>query len=258
MNLIKRVIIGIVFIPILLWFYYRGGMPLKAILGLLTVLTSYEIIKMYENKGVKLLYFNVVSSFLFYYCIIWSDIHALYILFFIFFFNGLRDVLLSQIDGATQRISGALLTVLYPAIGFSLLFRLSSFHDTLIPVLAVLIWITDTCAYFAGTTLGKRRDIFKCSPKKSIEGFIAGIVFAFVAAWFTRYIDQDFYTTKLVILLGISAGIMGQIGDLFESLLKRDFGVKDSSNMLPGHGGMLDRFDSLLIAAPALYIMLSL
>ena len=257
-KVLQRVLVGVVCIPLLLILYYKGGMLLKGFLGLLTVLSSYEIIKMYENKGVKLLFFNVVSSFLFFYCIVWSSSHALFVLFCILLLNGIRDIFLNKTDGAVFRISGSMLTVLYPAIGFGLFFRLGDIHQTLIPTLAIMVWITDTFAYLVGMKFGKHRGIFKVSPMKSIEGFIGAIIFVCIGAVLTRYIDPEFYTPKLWILLALSAGFFGQIGDLFESLLKRDFGVKDSSKIIPGHGGVLDRFDSLLVAAPVLYILLEL
>ena len=258
MNLLKRIIVSIIFIPLFLWVYYIGGVYLIGLLGLLTVLSSYEIIKMYERKGIKLLYFNAVSSFLFFYCIVCSSTHALYILFLILLFNGIKSVFWGNIKDSTQMISGAIFTVVYPAIGFGLFYRLSDFHQTLIPLLAVLIWMTDSFAYLIGMSFGKHRGIFSCSPKKSIEGFIAGIVFAFVGAFVVKFVFPEVYTAKYMILLGISAGIFGQFGDLFESVIKRDMGAKDSSGLIPGHGGVLDRFDSILIAAPALFILWSL
>jgi phosphatidate cytidylyltransferase len=125
----------------------------------------------------------------------------------------------------------------------------------MIIALLVLIWITDTFAYFIGMTLGKHRNIFIVSPNKSLEGFIAGIAFAFGFAFL--FYKMGFLALKPALFAAFSAGIIGQFGDLFESLLKRDFGVKDSSSLLPGHGGLLDRFDSLMFAAPMFYFLLS-
>jgi phosphatidate cytidylyltransferase len=105
-----------------------------------------------------------------------------------------------------------------------------------------------------GMNLGKHRGVFKASPKKSIEGFIGGIVFAFISAFAYKYV-KDITITQAV-FMAISVGFFGQFGDLIESILKRDFGVKDSGSLLPGHGGILDRFDSLMISAPAFLLML--
>jgi phosphatidate cytidylyltransferase len=214
---------------------------------------------MYEKKGVSLLSLNMVFSFGLFYCIA-ADmlLVALLLVFFIMLFNGAKDVALSRCDGSVGRMSGALLAVLYPAICFGFLFRLNGFDNTLIPILAILIWITDTFAFFIGMTLGKHRGFFKCSPKKSIEGFIGGLVFAFIGSCGVMIAFPDIYSFGHVIVLAIAAGIFGQFGDLFESIIKRDMDVKDSSSLIPGHGGVLDRFDSLLIAAPALYVMIKI
>jgi len=257
MNFLKRVIVAIIFIPVLLWIYYLGGLVLAVFLGALSALCSHEILKMYENRGVKIPIFNVVLSFgLFYSITVERMDYVIPILFLVLVLNGVRDVLLSRIEGFTNRLSGALLCVAYPAVCFGMLYKLSEYHSTLIPILAVLIWITDSFAYFIGMTLGKHRGVFQCSPKKSIEGFIAGFVFAFIGSVGAMLLFPDVYTFRHVIVLTIAAGIFGQFGDLFESIIKRDLQVKDSSSLLPGHGGVLDRFDSLMIAAPILFLLI--
>lgn len=258
MELLKRVIIAAIFIPVLLWIYFTGGLILTVLLGALCALSSFELLKMFEKKSVKLLFFNIVLSFALFYSISQGLPYSLIIIFFVLLFNGAKDVFLSCLDGSVQRISGALLAVIYPAIGFGLLYRLGDFHNTLIPVLAILIWITDSFAYFVGMSMGRHRGFFKCSPKKSIEGFVAGIVFAFIGSFIAHKLFPQIYLMKHVVMLTVATGIFGQFGDLFESVLKRDFQTKDSSQLIPGHGGVLDRFDSLLVSAPIMYILLML
>lgn len=103
--------------------------------------------------------------------------------------------------------------------------------------------------------IGKHRNIFAVSPKKSLEGFLAGILFAFIGAYVLYLCFRGVVDLKLLYLGAVAAGLFGQFGDLAESLLKRDIGVKDSSNIIPGHGGMLDRFDSFIVAAPVFYAL---
>jgi len=235
-----------------------GGLILAVFLGALSALCSHEIHKMYDKNGVKIPFFNIIISFGLFYSIASGMMdYIVPILFLILILNGARDVILSRIAGYTNRLSSALLCVVYPAVCFGMLFKLSEFHSTLIPILAVLIWITDSFAYFVGMTLGKHRGIFQCSPKKSVEGFIAGFVFAFIASIGVMYIFPSVYTLGHVVILTIAAGIFGQFGDLFESITKRDMQVKDSSSLLPGHGGVLDRFDSLMIAAPVVWFLMN-
>ena len=123
------------------------------------------------------------------------------------------------------------------------------------PVLAifVFIWVNDTAAYFFGSLLGKRKLMEHISPKKTVEGFVAGILFTVVASIIFARIYQD-YSVVFWIGSGVVVAIFGTMGDLFESLIKRTSDVKDSGNLIPGHGGILDRIDSLLIAIPAIYL----
>ena len=123
------------------------------------------------------------------------------------------------------------------------------------PVLAifVFIWVNDTAAYFFGSLLGKRKLMEHISPKKSVEGFIAGILFTVIASLIFARIYED-YSVVFWIGSGVVTALFGTMGDLFESLIKRTSAVKDSGNLIPGHGGILDRIDSLLIAIPAIYL----
>ncbi|MFZ1281640.1 MAG: phosphatidate cytidylyltransferase, partial [Ignavibacteriaceae bacterium] len=119
------------------------------------------------------------------------------------------------------------------------------------------IWICDSAAFFGGTALGKHKLFHRVSPKKSWEGAIFGFVFAILAMILAKNLVLDFLSLKDAIAIGLITGTIGQIGDLAESLLKRDAGVKDSSNLIPGHGGIFDRFDSLLFSAPVIYLYLT-
>jgi phosphatidate cytidylyltransferase len=123
--------------------------------------------------------------------------------------------------------------------------------------LLVSIWICDSAAYYGGTALGKHKLFPRVSPKKSWEGAIFGFVFAVLTMIAAKFIVLDFLGWNTIISLGVIIGIIGQLGDLVESLLKRDAQVKDSSNFIPGHGGIFDRFDSLLLAAPVIFLFLT-
>lgn len=125
------------------------------------------------------------------------------------------------------------------------------------------IWINDTGAYLTGMTFGKRRLFPRISPKKSWEGFWGGLAFAMLLGWGLSYEtvwnflginlhDGLRLTTVEWILMGLIVSVASTFGDLIESLVKRAVGVKDSGNILPGHGGLWDRFDSLIMAAPAM------
>ncbi len=139
-----------------------------------------------------------------------------------------------------------LLILAYPNASFSLVYPLGVF---------IFLWANDSGAYIIGSLIGKHKMFERISPKKTWEGTIGGILVSILAS----IIYAQFYTklalSEWLILAGMTA-ILGTFGDLYESMLKRRAGVKDSGKIMPGHGGLLDRFDSLLFAAPAAWVYL--
>jgi phosphatidate cytidylyltransferase len=119
--------------------------------------------------------------------------------------------------------------------------------------LLVVVWLGDTGAYYAGRALGRHALAPLISPKKTIEGALGGLVGNILAAMLGKQILLPDAPLPQLLVLGIVLGIVSQIGDLSESALKRSAGVKDSSNLLPGHGGMLDRIDGVLFASPVMF-----
>lgn len=119
-------------------------------------------------------------------------------------------------------------------------------------------WVCDTAAYLIGSAWGQRKLMPRISPNKTIEGTIAGFLLAPVTAVLCYFWFVDGLELADAVIIGLIVGVVGQFGDLFESMLKRDAGVKDSSNLIPGHGGMLDRFDSSSFSAPLIYLYLKL
>lgn len=125
----------------------------------------------------------------------------------------------------------------------------------------IFIWLYDTGAYCVGMLLGRHRLFERISPKKSWEGVIGGVAACIAGAYATHYwFDEFFQVPELATWVGLSVvvAVFATFGDLVESLIKRSVGVKDSGNILPGHGGILDRIDSLLLVAPAVLIYLLL
>jgi phosphatidate cytidylyltransferase len=142
-------------------------------------------------------------------------------------------------------------------LGFVVLLRAIPEHAVLTVFTVLLaVWANDTLAYFAGRTLGRHRMAPTVSPGKTWEGFAAGSVASMAVAFFALY-GQDFLSIWQSIVLGLLIAVAGPVGDLFESALKRDMQVKDTGRVLGGHGGMLDRIDALLFAAPAVWFLLA-
>jgi phosphatidate cytidylyltransferase len=127
---------------------------------------------------------------------------------------------------------------------------------TVVAVLAS-IWICDTAAYFGGTKYGRHLLFERVSPKKTWEGSVFGFVFAIIVMLAAKILVLEYLAFQHAIVIGALIGVFGQIGDLIESRFKRDAGVKDSSSLIPGHGGMYDRFDSLVYISPIVYLYIN-
>jgi phosphatidate cytidylyltransferase len=124
---------------------------------------------------------------------------------------------------------------------------------TVISIFAT-IWVCDTAAYFGGMTLGKHKLFERVSPNKTWEGAIFGFVFSILTMLAAQSLFLNYMSIGHAVVIGMMIGCFGQMGDLLESRFKRDAGVKDSSSMIPGHGGVYDRFDSLVFVSPILYL----
>lgn len=257
MELIKRFGVALVFIPLLLFLFSSGGYWLAGFVAIITFIGLDEMRKMYNNKGVNIPWIMVPLAMVIFFASLYGPPIYLLSAFFLLFVVMLGlDLFQNRINGASERIAYSLVAAVYVAVFMSTIYKVSELNNGTILITGLLIttWITDSAAYFVGMNLGKHREIFKASPKKSLEGFIGGLLFAFISAIGYMYVKDT--TLLQAIFMAVAAGIFGQIGDLMESILKRDIGVKDSSSLLPGHGGILDRFDSLMVSSPAFLLML--
>ena len=122
--------------------------------------------------------------------------------------------------------------------------------------MVITVWICDSAAYTFGRLWGKKKLIEKVSPKKTVVGFIGGIAGAFISFYIMNQMNFIYNSLTIidVLILSLIVGVVGQLGDFVESMFKRDAGVKDSGKLLLGHGGVLDRFDSLIFTSPSLLI----
>ena len=189
-----------------------------------------------------------------------------WLIILILFYITLLIELFRNNASATMNISATTWGIFYPTVFFSFHILIRELPKTLqidyalgakwIIFMLVTIWICDTAAYFIGSAIGRHKLYQRISPHKTVEGAVAGFIFALI----TAYILHHLYLRELdlihCLIIGSIIGIMSQVGDLVESLFKRDAGVKDTSGILPGHGGFLDRFDSPLFVAPLVYLYL--
>jgi phosphatidate cytidylyltransferase len=147
-------------------------------------------------------------------------------------------------------ISGFVFLALIP-------FTNKDFEPQIILGIFILAWTNDTFAYLVGKSFGKRKLMEKISPKKTIEGFFGGIVGALFASFiFFKFTSISEYNLIFWLFLALLVSVLGTIGDLIQSKFKRLAGVKDSGNIMPGHGGVYDRLDSIIFAGPFIYLFI--
>ncbi len=140
---------------------------------------------------------------------------------------------------------------------FVLMLRMDSISWTVPFTVIVMVWVYDAVAYFVGSALGRHKMSPRVSPNKSWEGTLGGTLGAFIAAWILYLtVDRPWLTLEVALVLAAIVSVAGPVGDLTESLIKRELGVKDMSSLIPGHGGILDRFDSMMFTAVFSYYYL--
>ncbi|MGD8353690.1 MAG: phosphatidate cytidylyltransferase [Pseudomonadota bacterium] len=175
---------------------------------------------------------------------------------FTLIFAGL--ILSGNIEGSVVRLSGGALLVLYPVWSLShlTLYLQSDAGRRALLFLLICVWICDSAAYYAGSTLGRRKLAPDISPNKTIEGAAAGVLGAVAGAFLLNLFHLVTWSVTFSLAAGLFISILAQFGDLAESMIKRDAGVKDSGSIIPGHGGVLDRVDALLFSVPLFYYVL--
>ncbi|MGY0393141.1 phosphatidate cytidylyltransferase [Bizionia sp. KMM 8389] len=154
-----------------------------------------------------------------------------------------------------------LISTFYLSSAFVFLVLIASHNNTYKPLILlgafVLVWVNDTFAFLVGKNFGKQKLFEKISPKKTVEGFIGGLFFSSVASYFIATFTETLSFNNWLIL-AIIISVFGTLGDLIESKFKRQANVKDSGVIMPGHGGLLDRLDSIIFAAPFIHLFLEI
>ena len=152
-----------------------------------------------------------------------------------------------------------ILTTFYLSSSFIFLILITNYHENYNPNVLlgsfILVWVNDSFAYLVGKNLGKQKLFEKISPKKTVEGFLGGLLFSCIASYFIATFTKTLNFNSWL-FLSIIISVFGTIGDLIESKFKRQANVKDSGVIMPGHGGLLDRLDSIIFAAPFIYLFL--
>jgi phosphatidate cytidylyltransferase len=275
-NLLTRVIVAFVFAPLIIYITLLGKLPFLILIEVLIILGLWEFFRLSQAKDSEIpkILLIMLGALLGLSAYLWGERVFLFFILGMLYLSALILVIRGKTEGATSNLALSLLGFFYVAGLFSYLILLREMPSRIIldrfapfltsykvgglwiVYLLLCIWSCDTFAYFIGAPLGKHPLSPRVSPKKTIEGFWGGILGAMAAAFFSHFVF--FPSAKLKDLLTISAivAFVGQVGDLTESLFKRDAQFKDTSHIIPGHGGILDRFDSLLFVSPLVYYYL--
>jgi phosphatidate cytidylyltransferase len=255
----KRILVAFLMVgPLMvvpLWF---GGYVL---LGLVMVMTLGLVIEFRRFSGIALKTYQYVALIML--CWFWQmSVFAQYPQQVAIFFSSILILLLTELSfgenaGTLERAGTLVFLFFYCGVLTSafMLVRAYGLFWGFLP--AVTVWIVDTGAYWGGSLTGKRKLAQTISPNKTVEGFLWGFAAGFLVALVATLIFPD-KSVLPICLTALIAGTAGQLGDLFESKIKRQFGVKDTSSLFPGHGGVWDRTDSLLWVYPLVWLALML
>ncbi len=269
----SRLIVAILGIPLLIYILLSGGLLLLIFANAIIGMGLYEFYSMMEKSGkvplkkIGMTTGLLIPNFTYLYMkgypigdflpmVIAAGVMLLIV----------ERVFTNRAEGASTDIGGTVLGIVYISFLFSHIIAMSFLPQGNLWILTaqIMVWVCDSSAYFVGLSLGRKffkRGLSEISPKKSIEGTLGGVFFTILTLGIIRYfvyLKDSSISIVGVISIGLFVSAMAQIGDLGESLFKRDFKIKDSSNLLGEHGGILDRFDSMIFVVPTMYYLLKI
>lgn len=255
----ERIISGLIMVPLLLIFYFRG-VPLILAAIVISMMSVYEFLRGFSKIGIR---GNLYVA--------WGALAVLYILHY--FFPGRLDILsfwlfasivvsfisIFAIDKhkAEDAMATVLAIVYLEFFSYHIVLIDDTSYGSLVWMVGITAFCTDVAAYFVGMFFGKNKLAPVLSPKKTVEGAVGGVIGAIIGSViFALIVKMDIFPH--IIIMAILGSITSQIGDLTASAFKRKMEIKDYGNLIPGHGGALDRFDSIIFTAPVIYYYLIL
>lgn len=266
---LTRSLSGLVYITVLISaiFFSDNGFLFAGLMFLFAGISCWEFNNLLNINNSRSFFQLVIIAYFTYLALV-EDIHSSELVFLIlavattvthlFLTNNLFKLKKVNVNSMLHQQ----LPLLYVLIPFSLLTLIPSivnntYNPYIIFGILIIIWSNDTFAYLVGKNFGKRKLFEKVSPKKTIEGYIGGLVFGIIAAFIIAFTTPSLSIFHWIVL-SIIISIFGTIGDLIASKFKREANIKDSSNLIPGHGGFLDRLDSLIFISSFVYLYLQL
>ena len=259
----QRVISVAVLVVILAITLYFGGIVTCGLMALVSLVGNMELLRIYgvnkKTPGIVC----YLATVLYYIAIYLDRMDIIVPMMVVYLLVMLAVYVLTFPIYSDKQIMAAFMDFFYVSVMLSFVYLIRNMEHGLVLVLLIFVssWINDTCAYFVGRALGKHKMAPVLSPKKSIEGLIGGIVGAGVfgavfGILFDKYVDTMNYAPLLFAVVGAVGALPAVIGDLAASAIKRNNDIKDYGPLIPGHGGILDRFDSIIFTAPIIYYLL--
>lgn len=255
-RIITAIIAILLFVPIVLY----GKWPLLILVYAMATVGLFELLNM--KKNVKSFLPKLISYFALWILLAQQmsmlesfipfeplPVVIIFVMLLLFLTVASKNII------SIEHVGFYLIATMYIVIGFAFFMEARNHGLEFVLFILFVIWATDSGAYFVGKSLGKHKLWPSISPNKTIEGAIGGTLIALFVGVAFHMIHPFEYSILMIALISIGIAIIGQMGDLVASAFKRHFDVKDSGNILPGHGGILDRFDSLLFVLPFLYVI---
>ncbi len=257
-KLLKRSISGLVYSLLFIGAILYSKETYIILISVFGVLCLWEFLKLLSLKNIApyILFFVIIS-------LLFSS-HDTSLLRHILLFlclSGSIQLLINLFRKKKEQVPGIFkkldISIRYLLLSFIFLmilpFKNGEYQESIILLLVVFVWSNDSFAFIVGKNLGKKKLFESVSPKKTVEGFIGGIFFTVaIAIMISKYID--FLSMTQAVIIALTVSIFGTLGDLVESKFKRQVNIKDSGTIMPGHGGLLDRLDSLLFVSPFVYL----
>jgi phosphatidate cytidylyltransferase len=269
-NLFTRTITGILFIAILLGAVLWNPWSTGAVFLLVSAGCYLEFSRMYKkNSGKPGLISGLVAGSAIYLLLFLISKGLIHVFFPLFLIVPVLLILMAaevlrRTGNSLMNTSLTIFGIIYIFVPFALTNFLvnditdpEAFHPVPLVAIFILIWVNDIFAYLGGLLAGRHKLYKRLSPNKTWEGTISGIVFTIVASYPISLVDDTMSLTHWIVL-ALLVSVFGIFGDLFESMMKRNNEIKDSGSILPGHGGLLDRFDAFLFAMPIAMVYISL
>lgn len=256
-NFFKRIVSGAVYVCLFLFAVLFAKESYIALITIFAVISLWEFSRMLQKKNIipyLVLLFLCVYGYLEV-----PNIQKTWILLVITLFSSIRLLVELFSEKFKERNAFNAISIQIEYVVFSFFFLMllpfinNVYYPNVIIYIILIIWTNDSFAFLVGKNFGKNKLLERVSPKKTIEGFIGGLVFSILIGGVIGFYSKEFSIANWIII-AIIISIFGTLGDLVESKFKRQANVKDSGTIMPGHGGILDRLDSLFFLAPFVYL----